>query len=272
MAITLASLQTSKRKPPRILIYGGEGIGKNTFAICEHAPATPDSHPGKPREGVVVIQAEDGLGDIQATAFPLASKYEEIEDALLALYQEDHNFNTLVVDSLDWLEPLVWDYTCRQNNWQNIEDAGYGKGYIACDNVWRSFFSGVTALRDELGMTIIMTAHEQIVKVQDPELPEYDRAEIKLHKRAAGIAKEYCDIIFRAQIKTMLTTDSSASKQAKKQGEARQLAVTTGQRIVTTQTRPGATSKNRYHLPAELPLDWSAFQAAMDASLVRQPQ
>jgi len=272
MAISLASLKTSSRKPPRILIYGAEGIGKNTFAICEHAPLAVDSPPGAVRPGVVVIQTEDGLGDIQVPAFPIATSFEEIMEAIGSLYSEDHEFNTLVIDSLDWLEPLVWDYACRLNNWADIETAGYGKGYIAADYVWRQFFTGINALRDEKNMTIIMTAHQQIITIEDPELPAYQSSEIKLHKRAAAIAKEYTDVILKAQIKTILANDASAKKADVKKGEARQLAVTTGQRIITTQPRPGATAKNRYHLPAELPLDWSHFAAAMQDSLNKSIQ
>ena len=52
-------------------------------------------------------------------------------EAIGALYTEDHAFRTVVVDSLDWLEPLVWEHTARTNGWKNIEQPGYGKGYVA---------------------------------------------------------------------------------------------------------------------------------------------
>ena len=267
MAISLASLQISKRKAPVILIYGPQGVGKNTFACCEHAPLSVESPPGAARAGVVVIQTEEGLGDIKAPAFPKAVSFEEVMEALGSLYIEEHQFDTIVIDSLDWLEPLIWEYTCRMNSWPDIENPGFGKGYIFTDLVWRQFFSAINDLRNDKGMTVIMTAHQTIITVEDPELPTYQTTEIKLHKRAAAIAKEYTDVILHASLKTNLTNDSSAKKAELKKGEARQLAVTTGQRIISTQPKPGATAKNRYHLPAELPLDWSAFAAAMQDSL-----
>lgn len=266
MAISLASLTQNTRKPPRILIYGGEGCGKTTFALCEHAPDGPA------RADAVAILTEDGLGDIEAHAFPLCTSFEEVEDAMGALYSEDHNFKTLVIDSLDWLEPLVWDFTCRTNGWDSIEAPGYGRGYTQADYVWRRFFAGINALRDDKGMTIIMIAHQQIVTIADPELPEYQSTEIKLHKRAASIAKEYTDVILHARIKTFVASDSTAPKLGKKGEETRrQLASTTGQRVIVTQPKPGATAKNRYHLPPELPLDWAAFEAAMNSKKSTQP-
>jgi len=274
MAISLSSLQVNARKPPRILIYGGEGTGKTTFAICAHSPDNPESPPGPVRDGVAVIQTEDGLGDIACVAFPIAKTYEEVEEALGALYTEEHNFNTVVIDSLDWLEPLVWDYTCRTNNWQSIEDPGYGRGYIACDYVWRRFFNGINALRDERNMAVVMIAHQQIVTIEDPDHPAYQSAEIKLHKRAAALAKEYTDVILQAKIKTFVNVDTAEKKTSNKNdGDTRRrLATTTGQRVIITQPKPGATAKNRYHLPSELPLSWDAFEAALNRHKTNQPK
>ncbi len=118
MAISLAQLtRANAPKPPRILIHGVAGVGKTTFA----------SEANKP----VFVQTEDGLGTLASAHFPLARTYEEVIEALAALYTEPHDFKTVVIDSVDWLEPLVWAKACRDNGWASIEDAGYGKGYVA---------------------------------------------------------------------------------------------------------------------------------------------
>ena len=94
MAISLASLnRTTALKPPRILIHGVHGVGKTTFAA-----GAPDP---------VFILTEDGLGTLEVPHFPLARTFDEVMQALAALYTEEHAFRTLVVDSVDWLEPLI---------------------------------------------------------------------------------------------------------------------------------------------------------------------
>ncbi len=111
MAISLAQLtRTNSPKPPRILIHGVAGVGKTTFAADANAP--------------VFVQTEDGLGTLATSHFPLARTFEDVIDALAALYTESHDFKTVVVDSVDWLEPLVWGRACRDNGWASIEDAG----------------------------------------------------------------------------------------------------------------------------------------------------
>ena len=114
MAISLSQLtRANQPKPPRITIHGVAGVGKTTFAAQAYKP--------------VFIQTEDGLGTLNANHFPLARTFEEVLDALAALYTEEHDFKTVVIDSVDWLEPLIWGKACRDNGWASIEDAGYSR-------------------------------------------------------------------------------------------------------------------------------------------------
>jgi hypothetical protein len=69
---------------------------------------------------------EDGLASVDVKAFPLARSYDDVMSGIGALYQETHNFKTVVIDSLDWLEPLISARLCRDNRWKSIEDPGYG--------------------------------------------------------------------------------------------------------------------------------------------------
>ncbi|MEO5355430.1 MAG: ATP-binding protein [Magnetococcus sp. XQGC-1] len=77
------------------------GVGKSTFAARSPKP--------------VFIITEDGLGLLQVTSFPQARTFVEVLEALDSLLNEPHDFETVVLDSLDWLEPLIWAEVCRAN-------------------------------------------------------------------------------------------------------------------------------------------------------------
>lgn len=244
MAISLASLnRLAAPKPPRIVLYGPHGVGKTTFGASAPKP--------------VLIQTEDGLGSIDIEHFPLAKSYGEVMEAFAALYTEDHDFETLIVDSLDWLEPLIWAEVCNRNKWSTIEDAGYGKGYLAAVDVWREYLDAVNGLRDDKGMAVIQIAHTEIRRFDSPETEPYDRYGIKLHKRASELVQEHADMVLFANWKVSVAkTDTGFNKKVAR-------GVGAGARVLYTEERPAYLAKNRHRLPPELPLEWSSLTEAM---------
>lgn len=248
MAISLSSLnRLSAPKPPRVVLYGPHGVGKNTFAASAPKP--------------VLINIEDGHpSDMPIDAFPKATSFTEIIEAFGALYSEEHDFETLIVDSLDWLEPIVWSEACKRNNWQSIEDAGYGKGYLAALDIWREYLDAVDSLRNDRSMAVIQIAHAQITRFDSPETEPYDRYGIKLHKRASELVQEHADMVLFANWKTNVTkTDVGFNKKVAR-------GIGGGTRVIYTEERPAFLAKNRHRLPPELPLEWTALTAAMTAS------
>ena len=248
MAINLASLAKNTIKPPRIIIYSDPGLGKTTFGASAPSP--------------VFIQTEDGLGSLDATAFPLAQSFTEVMEAIGTLYSEPHEFKTLVVDSLDWLENLVWKQVCKDNKVESIERMPFGKGYVEALSVWRQFFDGITALRDAKGMIVIMISHSETKRVEDPMMASYDTHTLKLHKRAAALAEEFADVILFAAMQTNMVTEDSGFN------SKRTRAVTTGTRVIHTVGQPAFLAKSRYPIPPVRPLTWADFAAAMPGGAV----
>ena len=245
MAITLSSLnRIDTPKPPRIVIYGPHGVGKNTFAASAPKP--------------VLIDIEDGHpSDTPIDAFPKAQTFADVIEAFGALYTEKHDFETVIVDSLDWLEPLIQAEACSRNQWSDIEQPGYGKGYNAALTVWREYLDAINGLRNDKGMAVIQTAHSQITRFDSPETEPYDRYGIKLQKAASALVQEHADIVLFANYKVATTkTETGFNKKVTR-------GVGAGQRVIYTEERPAFHAKNRHRLPPELPLDWSALTAAM---------
>ncbi len=120
--------------PPRIMTYGTEGVGKSSLAA-----ETPRA---------IFVQTEDGLGEINCDKFPLARSFDDVMAALQELATEPHDFETIVIDSLDWLERLIWDAVCKRESATTIEKVGggYGKGYTLALDFWRKLLDRLTVL------------------------------------------------------------------------------------------------------------------------------
>ena len=111
----------------------------------------------------------------------------------------------------------------------------------------------LTALRDHKQMTIVMIAHDSVVKVEDPMHPAYDMHTIKIHKRAAAKAIEYADIVGFASYKTLVTTEKTGFNQT------RNRALDTGERVMHLSGTSAFIAKNRFSMPEVIPLVWSEF-------------
>jgi len=122
----LAKVQRGRTpRPPRLLVYGTPGIGKSTIGASAPKP--------------IFVPTEDGLDEIDCAKFPLAATLDEVLAALAELRTQPHDFETVVLDSLDWLERLIWDRVCAEFSVKNIEkaDGGYARGYTHAVTHWR---------------------------------------------------------------------------------------------------------------------------------------
>lgn len=231
MAINLADLKRVKSTlPPRLLVYGVAGIGKTSFAA-----EFPNA---------VFIQTEEGTpGNVEIDTFGNLSTYGQVCEALGTLYQEDHDFRTVVVDSLDALEPLVWNETCVRNNWRHIEEPGYGKGYLAADAVWREFIDGCNALRRDRGLTVIWLGHSSVDRFEQPGAQPYNRYDLRLQKRGAAILTDEADAILFMNTKVSIKETDAGFNKKNVHAEGG------GSRWLFTDGRPAFIAKNRYGMP-----------------------
>jgi len=249
----LEQVHTGKRSmPPRLMLYGVEGVGKSTFGANAPNP--------------IFIPTEDGLSEIDCASFPLAKKYSDVEAYLSALAIEKHNYQTVIVDSGDWLEQLIWEELCRLSGASSIEkcDGGYGKGYIAALGFWHQLVDALDALRTERHMAVILIAHAKVERFEDPESNAYDRYTPRMHKHATALLTEWADAVLFATRK--FRTESENMGFGKERTIAVGLGKDGGERIIRTVGGPSCIAKNRYNLPYEIPLSWDAFISALNNS------
>jgi hypothetical protein len=173
--------------------------------------------------------------------------FGNVIDALRELCRDPNGYETLVVDTLDSLEPLVLDHVCGQHNWKTIESPSYGKGYVAADEVWRRFLRGISTLRDRHGLTIVLVAHSTVERFDDPRAPTYTKYLPKLHKRARHLILDACDLVgFLAEDLRIATDDGGFRERVR--------ATSSNQRFLHVEGNPAFVAKNRYGMPNRIPV------------------
>jgi hypothetical protein len=219
--------------PRRAMLHGVQGVGKSSWAATSRRP--------------IFIPTEDGLGGIACDRFPLMRSTQEVMDALDELRSQEHDYATVVIDSLDWLERMIFDDVCGEFGVKYLEkaDGGYGKGYTYTLPRWRKILDKLDALRLDRSMAVILLAHTKSEKFQTPEDAAYDRFAPRLHKLASALVQEWCDEVFFA-------TYSSITDPKKVRGQA-------PDRVMRTCEGPTHVAKNRLGMPPELPLEWAAY-------------
>lgn len=250
MALSLESISKGKaRLAPRIVLLGVEKVGKSTFAAGAESPI------------FIPTKGEQGTDELDVAKFPTASSYADVIEALGVLYQSDHPYKTVIIDSASTLEPMLWDETCKRNAADSIEKVGggYGKGYTEALKQWRELMDGLDALRMDKGMASILIGHVVASEFNDPEADPYTTYSFDINKKAAAAINRWADCILFANFKKAIVqkTDAGFNK-----SNAR--AVGTGQRTLYTEKRPAHPGGNRYGLPYEMKLSWPDFRAALD--------
>jgi hypothetical protein len=128
-----------------------------------------------------------------------------------------------------------------------------------------SYLSVLTALRDK-GLNVLVLAHSQIERFEDPERDSYDRFTPKLHKSSSAIMREWADEVLFASWKVY------TRKAAEGFNRERSLASGSGERILRTIERPAHAAKNRLGLPYELPLDFAAYSEFLNGVSTSKPK
>ena len=231
MAISLSTLKSSKTDdPPIVLLYGVDGIGKTTLAAEWPAPIY------LPTEG------ERAPSDVDMPTPGNITSLGALMDIFEELLTTEHEFKTVIIDSLDGLEPLVWAATCARLGVASIEEPGYGKGYIETDTEWGEYLSAIAALARN-GINVVQLAHPEIVRFDSPTTDPYSRYQPKLHKRANALVRERADVVAFMNYRVTLK-EREVSRQTKvthaEGGKERQIHLSEG---------AGFNAKNRYSMP-----------------------
>jgi hypothetical protein len=248
--------------PPRILIYGPPKIGKTTLASEFPNP--------------VFIQIEDGQNSsskLDGWGRAEIQSYNDVMEAMRSLYEEEHDFKTLVVDSISELQTMVYEETCQRgdekgNAKSRIEDFGYGKGYVNALNVWKDFLDALNMLRTGKGMTTILIGHAKVDRFDDPETVSYHRYEIDVQDSKSSSAMK----LLEREMDAILLLKRDVTIKEEDAGPNKKRAHAEGvNRFIHCEGKPSQIAGSRLGLPAKIPYRIGHGYTALAPYLPAQP-
>lgn len=235
MALNLRKTRDNT-EPHRILLYGIGGIGKSTFGA-----QLPHS---------IFVDAESGLGELDAVAFEAATSLDGCWDPLYEiLYADEVPGEWLVVDTIDWVVQYMDQYLSKKKGVETIKDIGWGKGGAYLFQLFSRYLGTLSQIADKRRMNILLLAHSAITKFSPPGLESYDVYSPKVPDQVGEMLKEWAKCVwFAGRLEFVKKVEESF-------GKDRFVPVGGDDRVLYTSIRPEAYAKSRIEIPPVLKFD-----------------
>jgi hypothetical protein len=225
-----------KPAPRKMVIYGPPKIGKSSLVASA--------------DDALLIATEDRVNHIDCAKTDVVHSYDEIMEIFEYLVSGSP-YRTVIIDTLDWMEPLVWQYVCKKKGFKSLIDdtnkeVNFGRGmkYHAVE-AWKMFLENCDVLREQANMSIVLVAHSQIEKMTPPDSDAYDRHTFKIDKNAVAVVEEWADIIGFYSREIVVTKEDAGF--GKKRGKA--LSIDNSRVLNLQSTSPAWISGNSFGLP-----------------------
>lgn len=177
---------------PKLMIYALAGAGKSTLAAKLRRP--------------LFIDLEGGLNLIDCVRTPQVTDLETFYTYLVDLYRkaDDKNgreFDTIVIDSVDWLVRKVVEKAAGidKNNLTetlNRSNGGYGNGKQVLENHIRTKLLPTLVALNKKGYGICLIAHAERKDMMDADGVDIERITPKIDINTMNVFVEWVDNVF----------------------------------------------------------------------------
>lgn len=231
----LSQAKKPSDRPLIATITGDAGIGKTRLAAT-----FPKA---------VFIRSEDGMQSIPANdrpdALPMIAGPDDLWEQLTALVNEDHDYRTVVIDSVTALERMfvqnIVENDPKKPKSINQALGGYGAGLQAVAAMHQRVRKAAGILNTKRNMHVVFIAHADTVTVEPPDQDPYTRYDLRLGKRSVAPYTDDVDLVGYLKLETHTMGDGERKK-----------AISDGTRILTAYTTASNISKNRFHITDDL--------------------
>lgn len=244
--------------PNRHIWHAVEGFGKTSIAAQAKAPI------------FLMTDGETGLltlldaGRLKKTPyFPECRTWEELRESVRALLREDHQYSTLVIDTLNGAERMLHRFICDRDFNGAFNEQGFfsfNKGYEVSLPEWMLFLGDVNQLRITRKMSIICLAHTKVKPFKNPEGPDYERYQPDMHEKTFGLSYKWADVVLFGNFDSLVIGGEVKIKNSTK-GKASSLEP---DRVFYAQRRAAFDAKNRIGLPPKLTISSESPEKAWD--------
>lgn len=192
----------------------------------------------------------------QTPHFPELQTWDDTLQAVRILKDQEHDYKTLVIDTVNGLERLCHEHVCRRDfggAWDDKGFLGYMRGFEVSLADWRELLVALDELRESKRMRIIGLCHTKVSTFKNPEGPDYDRYVPDMHAKTWSLTHKWADVVLCGLFSTTVATQKGGEQLLKK-GKG-----TGGQtRIIYTERSAAYDAKNRLGLPFEIEMGDSA--------------
>lgn len=237
-----------KSTPVKGILYGVAGIGKTTFASKWPKP--------------LFLDVEQGSWQLDV-ARVIPKSYAEFKDCVRQLQADAMGYQTLVIDSADWLEQMIVKHICQEAGISSIEkyEKGYGKGWTKVAEDWGQLLDQLDRLRLTKGMNILFIVHSRVKRYEPADDTGYDRYTLTMSERSSEVLKKWSDLMLFVKYDTFTVEDNGKIK-----------VKGSGKRIMFSQFCPWCDAKSRYPLPDKMPFEFAQIEKIFAMEPLPEPK